>query len=132
VILVDANVLMYATGAPHPHKDASAALIMAIGRRDVAAATDAEVLQEILHRYRALKRWQEGRMVYDDSRRLFPDVIPVTGEITDHARRLLDEVGTLTPRDAIHAAIVLDHRLDAICSYDRDFDRIPGLRRIEP
>jgi len=24
------------------------------------------------------------------------------------------------------------HGLGAICSYDRDFDRIPGIKRLEP
>ena len=41
---------------------------------EIEAAVDAEVLQEILHRYRALHRWNEGRQVYALARRLFPEV----------------------------------------------------------
>ena len=33
---------------------------------------------------------------------------------------------------ALHAAIVEVHELEGICSYDRDFDAIPWLRRVEP
>ena len=49
---------MYLVGAPHPHKaDAQLLLerLVAAGHRLV---TDAEVLQEILHRYTAIgRRW---------------------------------------------------------------------------
>src|SRR5262245_34063500 len=51
MILVDSNIPMYLVGAAHPNKDsARSALERAIvdGERLV---TDAEVLQEILHRY---------------------------------------------------------------------------------
>jgi predicted nucleic acid-binding protein len=34
--------------------------------------------------------------------------------------------------DAYHAALMERHGLDQILSYDRDFDRIPGVKRIEP
>ena len=35
-------------------------------------------------------------------------------------------------RNALHAAVVLTERLDAVCSYDRDVDRIKGIVRREP
>ena len=35
-------------------------------------------------------------------------------------------------QSVLHAAVVLEYRLDAICSFDRDFDRIRAIRRIEP
>ena len=90
------------------------------------------MLQEILHRYRAIGRWKDGRHVYDLTRRLFPLVIPVTAAILDRARHLLDANRTIMARDALHAAVVIEERLDAVCSYDRDFDRIRGIERVEP
>jgi len=96
------------------------------------AAIDAETLQEILHRYRALGRWDEGRTVYDLARTIFSAIIPVTGEVLDQARLLMDKHSSIMARDALHAAVVLEHSLDAICSFDRDFDRIRSIRRIEP
>jgi predicted nucleic acid-binding protein len=35
-------------------------------------------------------------------------------------------------RDALHAAVCESAGLNEICSYDRDFDRIQGLKRLEP
>jgi len=132
VILIDANVLMYAAGAAHPHKAPSARLLERVARGDVEAVIDAETLQEILHRYRAIRRWEDGRQVYDLARQLFPSVVPISAEVMDRARELLDAYPSLMARDALHAAVVLHESLEAICSYDRDFDGIVGLRRTEP
>jgi predicted nucleic acid-binding protein len=132
MILIDANIIMYAAGARHPHKQPSALLLARVARGEIEAAIDAEILQEILHRYRALGRWADGRQVYDLTRQLFPSVIPVTAEALDRARRLLDGSKHIMARDALHAAVVMMEGLEAVCSYDRDFDRIPGIRRQEP
>lgn len=132
MILVDANVFMYAAGADHPHKAPSGAYLERIARGEVEAGVDVEALQEILHRYRAMGRWEDGRRVYDIARSLVPITLPITGEMMDRARDLLDAHDGLTARDALHAAVALLSGATAICSYDRDFDRIAGLRRVEP
>jgi len=132
VILFDANVLMYAAGAAHPNKAPCVRALQLVAREEVSAALDAEVLQEILHRYRAIQRWAEGRRVYDLARALFPVVVPVTAEILDRARALLDANAALMARDALHAAVVLSEQLEGICSCDQDFDLIEGIRRIDP
>lgn len=132
MILVDSNVLMYAAGTAHPNKKASLALLQRIAEAKVEAVLDAEVLQEVLHRYRAIGRWETGRELYDRIRRIFPAVIPVTAGILDVARRLLDEHPRLMARDALHAAVCGEAGLEAICSYDRDFDQLPEVKRLEP
>jgi len=123
---------MYAVGREHPHKARSLTLLRRVVEGEVEAALDAEVLQEILHRYRALNRWREGGETYDLARKVFLRIFPVTVEVLDRARVLLDEYPELMARDALHAAVVQWHGLEGICSFDRDFDRIQGLRRIEP
>ncbi len=132
MILVDSNVIMYAAGAPHAHKEASVSFLERVAAGELEAVLDAEVLQEILHRYRAIGRWRDGRTVYDAARRIFAVVLPVTVEVVDRARALLDEHAGLMARDALHAAFVLEHGLDGLCSFDADFDGVPGVRRWEP
>jgi hypothetical protein len=132
VILVDANILMYAAGVEHLCKRPSVGLLASIAEGDTEAAIDTEVLQEVLHRYRAIGRWSDGRRVYDAARRIFTVVLPITAEVTDRARLLLDRHPELSARDALHAAVVQIRDLEAICSYDRDFDMISDIRRIEP
>lgn len=132
MILVDANVLMYAAGAAHPHKRPSLSFLERVARSEIDAAIDAEALQEILYRYRAIDRWADGRRVYDLARRIFPTVFEITADATDIAKALMDENPALVARDALHAAVVQLHELEAICSYDSDFDVIEALRRLEP
>jgi predicted nucleic acid-binding protein len=38
----------------------------------------------------------------------------------------------LTPRDAIHAAAAIENKITTIVSYDKDFDILNEIRRIEP
>lgn len=132
MILVDANVLMFAAGSEHPSKAPSVALLEQIADGRLEAGIDAEVLQEILHRYRAIGRWRDGRRVYDAVRTIFPVVFPITAEVTDLARTLLDEVDGLGARDALHAALAVSRGLEIVCSYDHDLDRVPHISRRAP
>ena len=132
MILLDANILMYAAGAAHPHKQPSVDLLARIARSEIQAGCDAEVLQEILHRYRSIGRWAEGRLLYEYARKLLPLVVAIDEACLDEAARLMDLHPRLTARDALHAAAVLVSGAAGFCSYDRDFDGIAGLRRLEP
>ena len=132
MILIDANIIMCAAGADHPHKGPSVVLLERVAAGEVEATTDAEGLQEILHRYRSIGRGEDGRRVFDLTRQLFPVIVPVTAAILDRARRLLDADRQIMARDALHAAVVMSEGIEAICSYDRDFDRIKGIVRTEP
>ena len=132
MILLDANVLMYAAGAEHPNKVPSLALLERVAAGTVDAGADVEVLQEVLHRYRAIGRWHDGRRVFDLARKIVPTWYPVDLSTLDRARDLLEAHTTLTARGALHAAVYFAVAAEALCTFDRDFDRIAGLRRVEP
>ena len=63
MLLVDSNVIMYAAGSEHAHQQPSIRFLSSIAAGEIDAAVDTEVLQEILHRYRAIRRWEDGRRV---------------------------------------------------------------------
>ena len=132
MILVDSNIIMCAAGVEHPHKRLSLGYLERVADGEVEAVIDAQVLQEILHRYSTIGQADEGRAVYDLTRQIFPLVLPISSDILDRARVLLDEHPGLVARDALHAAVVEAHDLDGICSYDQDLDVLEDLRRIEP
>ena len=132
MILVDANVLMYAAGREHPFRRESLAFLERVAAGSVPAAIDSETLQEILHRYRSLNRWADGERVFAFARRIFREPIPIDGHVVDLAFTLMRRIDRLKARDAVHAAVVLTHRLQAICSYDQDFDVIPDVQRVQP
>ncbi len=132
MILLDTNLFMYAGGADHPNKAPAGRFLDRVASGQVDGVVDAETLQEILHRYRAIRRWEDGRRVYDLARTLVPAVLPVTASILDAARELLDSYPSLMARDALHAAVALEHTGGQISSFDDDFDDIEGLKRTEP
>ncbi|MCU0534392.1 MAG: type II toxin-antitoxin system VapC family toxin [Hydrococcus sp. Prado102] len=130
--LNDTNVLMYAAGAAHAHKASSVALLERVGAGDVDATIDAEVLQEILHRYRAIGRWADGRRVFDLALALFPEVLPVGVDAMRHARVLMDRYPALAVRDAVHAGVARAHGITTIISFDTDFDVLAEVAREQP
>ena len=56
MILVDSNIPMHLVGAAHPHKSDAQRLLEELVSQRQRLVTDAEVLQEILHRYVAIDR----------------------------------------------------------------------------
>ena len=130
--LIDANIFMYASGAEHPYKNLSAEWLRRVAGGDQDAVIDAEILQEILHRYQAIARWEQGREVYDLAKTIAEQVLPVTEEVMDQAKKLLDAYKDITARDAVHVAVCQVYHLEGIISFDRDFDRINEINRIQP
>lgn len=130
MIFVDSNVPMYLVGAIHPHKiDAQQWLERLVANRELLV-TDAEVLQEILHRYRAIGRPDAIQPAFDALLSVVDQVLPVDLDAVTHARDELLGRWALSARDAIHIAIMRQHGIDAILSFDRGFDAIPGIRRL--
>jgi predicted nucleic acid-binding protein len=131
MLLIDASIAMYAAGAAHAYKAPSAAVLALAAAGGVHAVVDAEMLQEILHRYRAIGRASDGERVYALVRQSLPEVVAITAEVMDAANALLAGLPTASCRDAVHAAVAL--QLGAqICSHDRDFDGFVGVSRVEP
>lgn len=132
MILVDANVFMYAAGAPHDFKLPSLKFLHDAARMERICCINAEILQEILHRYRAINRWEEGREVYHLAKKIIPTVEPIGGEILDKTVELMDTYPHLMARDCLHVAHCILADLEGICSFDQDFDTVQEVRRIEP
>jgi len=65
VIFVDSNIPMYLVGAEHPHKAGAARLLDRAISRSERLLTDAEVLQEICHRYGAIGRRDAIQPAFD-------------------------------------------------------------------
>jgi len=120
---------MYAAGREHPHKAPCLRLLHKIERGDLLACTSTEVLQEILYRYLALKKPSLAFEVYDLFVQICPNVFSVTLADTDKAKTLLQSVQGISPRDALHAAVMLNHDVWEIATFDEGFDLIPEVKR---
>jgi predicted nucleic acid-binding protein len=129
---LDANVLMYAAGSAHPLRQPCREALTKAVDQEVSLITDAEVLQEILHRYFSIGRPEAARTVHGSAIDLCDEVIPIAGEHTTRALELLLEHRSLTPRDAIHVATMESHGLELLLSTDRDFDGLSQVERVDP
>jgi uncharacterized protein len=130
VIFLDSNVPMYLVGAEHRHKhDAQRLLDTAISRRR-PLVTDAEVLQEILHRFSSIGRLEAIQPTLDLTLGLADEVAPVDEAIVVRAKDVLLGHPGLSARDAVHVAAMERLGVDSIMSFDADFDRVPGIDRL--
>jgi hypothetical protein len=130
VILVDSNVPMYLVGAAHPHKtDAQRHLERLVSNRE-RLVTDAEVLQEILHRYVAINRRAAIQPAFDALLGVVDEVLPIDGEIVEAAKAIVLGRQRLSARDAIHAAVMAHHGITRIFTFDDGFDAVPGVTRL--
>lgn len=130
--LIDANVFVYARGTAHPYRDSCRRLLEQVQTGHEEANVDTEVLQEVIYVYWYRKRLEAGLDYLDRLLVLFPAPFPVTRETITTARHILASRPRLDPRDAIHAAIVLNHNLEAIVSADRAFDEVSEIKRLDP
>ncbi|MGH2499545.1 MAG: type II toxin-antitoxin system VapC family toxin [Candidatus Limnocylindria bacterium] len=130
MILIDSNVPMYLVGAAHPNKDrARQALEQCIAGGD-RIVTDAEVLQEILHRYVAIGRRAAIQPAFDALLGVVDDVFSVERADVEEAKLLLLTADELSARDALHVAVMRRRDISRIMSFDRGFDGIPGVVRV--
>jgi predicted nucleic acid-binding protein len=130
VILVDSNIPMYLVGKSHPHKiDAQRILERCIAQKE-RLVTDAEVLQEVLQRYVAIDRRDAIQPVFDVLLGIAEEVFPVTGQVVARAREIVLGAAALSARDAVHVAVMEQHRIRTIMTFDQGFDAYPGIERI--
>lgn len=130
MILVDSNIPMYLVGAEHPHKvDSRRLLERAVAERR-RLVTDAEVLQEILHRYVAIERRDAIQPCFEVLLEIVDEVLAVDLAIVERARDIVIGHPDLTARDAVHLAIMREHGIEQILTFDRHFDGLPGVTRL--
>jgi len=58
-------------------------------------------------------------------------LLDVKRSVVFRAQRLMEKY-KIKPRDAIHAATALENGIETIVSYDRDFDKLEEIKRLEP
>lgn len=130
MILVDSNIPMYLVGAPHPHKsDAQRWLEKLVSDRQ-RLVTDAEVLQEILHRYVAINRRDAIQPAFDALLDVVDEVLVVDRSIGERAKKIVLGHRRMSARDAIHLAVMEQHGIERILTFDSGFDGFPGITRL--
>jgi predicted nucleic acid-binding protein len=130
VTFIDSNIPMYLAGAPHPHKTDSQILLERLVAAGERLVTDAEVLQELLHRYTAINKREAIGPAFQLILDIVDDVFAIQKADVLRAGEIAQGRSWLSARDALHIAVMECHAIRSILSFDADFDRWPGLKRL--
>jgi predicted nucleic acid-binding protein len=130
VIFLDSNIPMYLVGASHPRKPTAQRMLEGFIADRQRLVTDAEVLQEILHRYVAIDRRDAIQPAFDALLGLADEVFPIDQSAVERARVIILGHRRLSARDAIHLAVMEQHNVSRIMSFDAGFDGFPGIERL--
>lgn len=130
MILVDSNIPMYLVGAPHAHKSDARRLLEKVVSERQSLVTDAEVLQEILHRYVAIGRRDAIQPAFDAIIGIVDQVLAVDRSIAERAKQIVLGYRQLSARGAVHIAVMEHHGIERIMTFDSGFDGFPGITRV--
>lgn len=121
---------MYIVGAPHPLKTEAQILLERLVAGGQRLVIDVEVLQEILHRYTSIRRREAIGPAFHLILGVADQVFAVEKTDVLRAGEIVQSPALMSSRDAIHIAVMERHGIQSILSFDADFDRWPGLKRI--
>ncbi|MBS7635525.1 type II toxin-antitoxin system VapC family toxin [Candidatus Bathyarchaeota archaeon] len=135
MLYIDSNVflypIIYEVGAVEEAKR-SRDLLLRIALGDVEACTSIITWDEVVWVVRRVFGLEPS--IEQGKRFLtFPNLkfLAVKKSIILRAQEILEKYG-VKPRDAVHAATAIENKITNIASYDKDFDVIKGIKRIEP
>ena len=130
MIFIDSNIPMYLVGGPHPNKTRAQQLLETLTTQRQRLVTDAEVLQEILHRYVAIDRRDAIQPAFDSILAVSDEVLPVDESAVDLAKQVVLGYRQLSARDAVHLAVMQQNGIEEILSFDSGFDSYPKVKRV--
>ncbi len=130
MILVDSNIPMYLVGASHPQKSDTLRLLEKVVSERQRLVTDAEVLQEILHRYVAINRRDAIQPAFDALLGIVDQVLTIDLAIAERAKQIVLGYRQLSARGALHLAVMEHHGIERILTFDSGFDVFPGIARL--
>jgi uncharacterized protein len=123
---------MYAAGREHPLRGPCRTILVRAARRQIEAITSAEIVQEILHRYVAVRRSSEGVRIAREALIQFRPVLPLTDAVIRRVPDLVERYPSLEARDLVHVATCLEEGMDTIISPDTGFDAVSEINRLDP
>lgn len=121
---------MYLIGSPHVHKSDARRLLEKVVSERERLVTDAEVLQEILHRYVAIGRREAIQAAFDALLGIVDQVLAVDRNIVERAKQIVLGYQKLSVRDAVHLAVMEQHEIERIMTFDTGFEGFPGITRL--
>lgn len=119
MIFVDTNVFMYAVGRSHPLQPEARIFFEEALESTEPLATSAEVLQELLHAYVPVNRFETLDAALSLAESRISTVWALEPEDVLLARLLLDRHAALGARDLLHLACCKRRGVNRIKTFDR-------------
>ena len=129
-VYIDSNIPMYVAGREHSCREPSRRFLERVRASEVEGCTSTEVLQEILHRYVAIERRGAIQPAFDALLGIVDEVYPVELADVERAKSIVLGGSHVSPRDAIHLAVMERRRVSRILSLATGFDGHPGITRL--
>lgn len=117
---------MSLVGAAHPNKTYAQLTLERLVATKERLVCDAEVLQEILHRYAAIERREVIGPAIQALLGVIDEVFPIEREDVLRAAAIVSGRERQSARDALHLAVMERYGVKTIFSFDGDYDRWPG------
>ena len=121
---------MYLIGSPSPQKTYAQRLLEKLVSERQRLVTDAEVFQEILHRYVSVNRRHDIQPAFDALLKAVDDVFALERSTIERAKQIVLSYHRLSARDAVHLAVMEQHGIEQILTFDTGFDTFPGITRL--
>ena len=130
MIFIDSNIPMYLVGEKHPNKTRARELLDDCFDNNERLVTDVEVLQEILHRYDAIRRRDAIQPAFDLLEATVDEVYAIDSEDIENAKETLLASNRLSARDSLHLSVMRRYAVDRVMTFDEGFDLVPDIVRI--
>lgn len=132
MIVLDATVLVYATGSEHALREPCRRVVTAVGEGRLEATTTAEVIAELV----AVRERRRTRTDAVEVGRRYAELLsPLAAPDAEDVAVGLDlheRYPRLGPLDALLAGLVVHRRWRALVSAHRSYATVRGLRAVDP
>jgi len=129
---LDTCIPLYAAGADHPYRQPCLEILAATEDARLAAVTNTEVVQEIVHRLNSIGRQSQAIALASDFIDIVETILPVTRVTVVHFLEMQEAYPDLPSRDALHLATMIESGVKLIVTADKHFDAVREVRRIDP
>jgi len=129
MLYLDSSVFIYAALNTEEIGNRARNLLLKVQREEEKAFSSALTFDELVwavKKYRTLEDAIIAGEAFLNLRGL--NLIPVNGDLLASALEMIRKYG-LDPRDSIHAASAISHKVETIVSMDEHFDKIKELKR---
>ena len=131
MMYVDSNIFFYAKIMDKKYGKACAKIVEEIAEGKIKVSISPLVILEVANALRKFGFTDEIKEVADAILSLDIQILPLD-EIIIRMTVEIFERAKISPYDCVHAAIMKRYGIKEILSADKEFDKVPNIKRLDP